>query len=326
MLFAFFNAATAAPVISNENGFCDGIVPLNNLQRICPKSLECVYTKGPMILDAPGTCKPKCPTTRDAWGNCIPSNCELWDDGCNTCKFKDNKLECGKKICYDVSHNAKCDKYSTNKPDEFFSCSKYLPELSRINNVCCAGEPGGNCANGFPSICSVECSSIINLLFNNCDDLVKITHLDTQAGWDDFTEKCKKVGGGHIKKAIPKNCATWFDGCNTCSVKDGKVRFCTRRMCLRIGESSCRGYHNGKSKNHEQGRQCFDGKDNDHDGKKDCDDPDCQIYGMCRHIGGHERGRLCFDGKDNDHDGKKDCEDPDCLRDPRSRRRCELTH
>ena len=27
-----------------------------------------------------------------------------------------------------------------------------------------------------------------------------------------------------------------------------------------------------------------------------------------------ERGKACFDGKDNDHDGKKDCDDPDCYK------------
>ena len=68
-------------------------------------------------------------------------------------------------------------------------------------------------------------------------------------------------------------------------------------------------------------RECFDHKDNDGDGKSDCEDPDCtrdkRIRQRCQRMQNHhkkkkERGRACFDGKDNDHDGQKDCEDPNC--------------
>ena len=140
---------------------------LPGLAHTCAKPLECVYTKGPLIADAPGSCKPKCPTKRDAWGNCVPKNCEIWSDGCNTCHFKDNKLtDCSEKKCFDVSHKAKCERYSTNE-NGFFHCAKYLDELSKINEVCCAGEKGGTCSNGFPEHCSPECASTINLLFNS---------------------------------------------------------------------------------------------------------------------------------------------------------------
>ena len=29
----------------------------------------------------------------------------------------------------------------------------------------------------------------------------------------------------------PPNCTSWFDGCNTCSVKDGVIRGCTKKAC-----------------------------------------------------------------------------------------------
>lgn len=80
--------------------------------------------------------------------------------------------------------------------------------------------------------------------------------------------------------------------------------------------------------NHESGRQCFDGIDNDNDGKSDCADPDCEkdrrVRQRCERMErhrehkhdengkSHETGAQCFDGIDNDHDGTKDCEDPDC--------------
>ena len=34
-------------------------------------------------------------------------------------------------------------------------------------------------------------------------------------------------------------------------------------------------------------------------------------------------GRECFDGIDNDHDGKKDCADKDCQFDPMARKHCK---
>lgn len=77
----------------------------------------------------------------------------------------------------------------------------------------------------------------------------------------------------------------------------------------------------------ETAAQCMDHKDNDGDGKFDCDDEDClkdaRIKQHCSWIdskhGGHsktESGGACFDRKDNDGDGKCDCEDPDCLKGP----------
>ncbi len=55
---------------------------------------------------------------------------------------------------------------------------------------------------------------------------------------------------------------------------------------------------------------CRDKKDNDRDGRTDCEDEDCYLNDACT----KERGREihCFDGIDNDLDGKIDCFDPDC--------------
>ena len=66
---------------SKEGEICGGMMKPSHS---CAKPLECVNTKGPLIADAPGTCRVKCNTKRDDWGNCIPSNCNVWNDGCNT--------------------------------------------------------------------------------------------------------------------------------------------------------------------------------------------------------------------------------------------------
>ena len=50
--------------------------------------------------------------------------------------------------------------------------------------------------------------------------------------------KCEK------KIEIPKNCISWYDGCNTCSVKDGKIGMCTQRACFRQWTPKCLKYKN----------------------------------------------------------------------------------
>ena len=42
---------------------------------------------------------------------------------------------------------------------------------------------------------------------------------------------------------IPDNCATWFDGCNTCQVTDGKANICTLMYCYQPAKTYCMNYH-----------------------------------------------------------------------------------
>ncbi len=51
---------------------------------------------------------------------------------------------------------------------------------------------------------------------------------------------------------------------------------------------------------------CFDGVDNDRDGKTDCFDKGCEYYCGCK------EEKFCTDGVDNNSDGYTDCEDTDC--------------
>ncbi|TNE44701.1 MAG: hypothetical protein EP343_28995 [Deltaproteobacteria bacterium] len=40
----------------------------------------------------------------------------------------------------------------------------------------------------------------------------------------------------------PKNCVSWFDGCNTCGCKNGQTTFCTRKACKRKLRPRCLKY------------------------------------------------------------------------------------
>jgi len=94
------------PKIS-EGGTCGGFMPYG-MAGICDDGLECVYSMGPMIADAPGNCQQICSTVRDNWGNCVEEGCSHWFDGCNTCVVNDNMLACTEQACFQTNEEARC--------------------------------------------------------------------------------------------------------------------------------------------------------------------------------------------------------------------------
>ena len=93
--------------------------------------------------------------------------------------------------------------------------------------------PGGQCAMRSGSCCDYVCHSAVQ-------------HRRTQG--------------------VPHNCASWYDGCNTCSVDtSGKVGTCTMMMCFAPGTAECMSYHvvndaiplNGIPDNLNPGDICF---------------------------------------------------------------------
>merc|ERR1740123_1491118 len=39
---------------------------------------------------------------------------------------------------------------------------------------------------------------------------------------------------------VPPGCVSWFDGCNKCSVVDGRLGGCTRNACDAMGPAGCK--------------------------------------------------------------------------------------
>ncbi len=56
---------------------------------------------------------------------------------------------------------------------------------------------------------------------------------------------------------------------------------------------------------------CFNGEDDDGDGRTDCEDPDCRPAVACI-----DHPEICDDGRDNNGDDWVDCDDPLCLATP----------
>jgi len=46
-----------------------------------------------------------------------------------------------------------------------------------------------------------------------------------------------------LENSIPFNCATWYDGCNTCSVVNGQLSSCTYMMCFTNNAPKCETYY-----------------------------------------------------------------------------------
>ena len=116
--------------LGQEGDPCQGYMPHNVAAR-CDIGLECVYTSGNAVdvTSDPGTCMLTCPTSRDAYGNCIdtpipriPRNCVTWYDGCNTCSAVKGELHgCTMMMCFTQS-----EPY----------CQAFQAGALRVNDIC----------------------------------------------------------------------------------------------------------------------------------------------------------------------------------------------
>ena len=132
--------------IISEGEACGGFMPYG-MAGVCGDGLECTYTMGPMIADAPGTCQTICQTTRDSWGNCIDEGCSTWFDGCNTCIISDNnQVGCSEKMCYekeeaycmdDEENSAQIPKNCVTWYDGCNTCSTHNGELQGCTMMMC---------------------------------------------------------------------------------------------------------------------------------------------------------------------------------------------
>jgi len=58
---------------------------------------------------------------------------------------------------------------------------------------------------------------------------------------------------------IPYNCATWFDGCNTCQVTNGVANICTMMACFVTQQPECLSYYSNLNEGDTCYRFCEDG-------------------------------------------------------------------
>ena len=142
---------------------CGGMMP-PQFQTRCAPGLECVNTMA-MMMDAPGTCGPACPTTsmgRDQWGSCIDAGCQTWFDGCNTC----TDGSCTEMWC-DTRGTAECRDSATAPAGGNDQCAACQARQARGENIV---SPQAITATSYLQESSLtDCLLCVQACFNLCN-------------------------------------------------------------------------------------------------------------------------------------------------------------
>lgn len=160
---------------------------------------------------------------------------------------------------------------------------------SCTSDVDCGGDsfvctPNGVC-------CKPSGAEVCDSLDNDCDGFADNTGKREECNGED--DDCNgRIDDGFDFKRNANHCGA----CNRACLS---FEYCGDGKCLPRTESSC-----------------FDGFDDDGNGKTDCEDPSCDMRSCgtaCLCINLKKSEDLCSDGVDNEIDGLTDCADPDCL-------------
>ena len=192
--------------------------------------------------------------------------CATWFDGCNKCKVTtDGKLgECTKEFC-DKNDKAYCAEKTGAVAKVKDTKQKALEKCAQWFNGCnyCDVQDGklGKCTR---NKCTLFRRPFCKVPIETKYKDVVIEQKDCGV-WYDGCNTCKVVNGelkdctevfcetptksycqekpNEIKKrkpVVPAGCVDFFDGCNDCSVKNGKKQSCTAKTCVATGAAKCK--------------------------------------------------------------------------------------
>lgn len=169
----------------------------------------------------------------------IPANCISWFDGCNTCTVENGQLGACTEMYCERKRSPMCAEYDLERTELTFkidaqkrACTGVAPQQCLVVN----GElfydqiEGFDFKEGFVAEISVERT----LAFPN-----GIVPADASKYRYKLLKVISMTKAAQILTPIPKNCVTWFDGCNNCSAKDGKLIGCTRKYCEEKAPARC---------------------------------------------------------------------------------------
>ncbi|MFZ5444034.1 MAG: hypothetical protein ACOZQL_28780 [Myxococcota bacterium] len=154
----------------------------------------------------------------------------------------------------------------------------------------CGGD-GYVCAPHRNLCCKPSGAEVCDKVDNDCDGFVDNTNkLEVCNGEDDDCNGM--IDDGIDLKTNPSHCGACNHAC-------GPHEFCRASTCIERPESLC-----------------YDGFDDDMNGKEDCEDPSCDMRScgagcICRNLIKTED--LCDNVTDDDGDGVLNCADPDCV-------------
>lgn len=121
-----------------------------------------------------------------------PEGCLIWNDGCNDCEVEINRLMCPPKNCAN-DRMGYCRVWEAGMEKEV-SDKFEAPVRGLLSEPELKRAEGEAAARRAPEL---------------------------------YEQKPEAV-----KLEIPLNCTTWYDGCNTCGIENGKTTYCTEMACL----------------------------------------------------------------------------------------------
>ena len=142
--------------------------------------------------------------------------CETWFDGCNECKIDANgkETQCTKKLC-DRNEKAECLK----------KVGELAPTLDAIDKKL------KNCASWFNgcNYCEVIDGKLGKCTRNECNLFRRpFCKIPIETKYKDVV-------------VAKKDCGVWFDGCNTCKIKNEEIddSTCSDNFCEKPGKEFC---------------------------------------------------------------------------------------
>ena len=143
-----------------------------------PEKCGCAFVAGPCL--------------RDAYGRCVPPDCESYHDGCNTCSIHEGRLDACTEMFCEAPKEPRCLDTIVGGPTG-----------DKEQDNCCGG--GSACGYVLVEGKCVHASSCLRDAYGRC---------------------------------VPDDCASYFDGCNTCSV-GAEGLGCTLMYCETPSEARC---------------------------------------------------------------------------------------
>lgn len=194
-----------------------------------------------------------------------PEGCQNWFDGCNHCIIKDGKeLGCTEMFCgqlYDgpkqegfctvFTDGRKCTSATSCSTEMQYNCFTREVWTEDKTKYCCKEKQMGCPPKQQPLQAGEVCYAFYEAnpsdAVNRKDDCPEdFDCLDQNPGVMGFNTvmTCQKAGSAAVDPSamIPKDCTSWYDGCNTCFVKNGESLGCTKRACFRQDTPKCLKY------------------------------------------------------------------------------------
>ena len=222
-----------------------------NTNEGCSKQLT---TDIPPIM---GTYVPQCADGKYISIQCHESIGYCWCVSQDGIEISGTKSMCrgpcrlNENICNEIQLHQLCDNDNDCYKNQFCRVTTdeyYSPCECSINNCDCI-EALSICIDKSPLdyICGRYTSPAYRTV---CDDSLEcVNNLGRMIV--DGTGLCKKSCNFVQKRDkysncvsdIPSKCATWYDGCNTCQVENGKATICTLMYCTENAEPYCTSYY-----------------------------------------------------------------------------------